>query len=32
VGSSLLGHKENEIVEIKIPAGTLKYKIIRISR
>ncbi len=32
VGSGLLGHKENEIVEIKIPAGILKYKIIRISR
>ncbi|MFA4853937.1 MAG: transcription elongation factor GreA [Candidatus Omnitrophota bacterium] len=32
VGSSLLGHKENEVVEIKIPAGILKYKIIRISR
>ncbi len=32
VGSGLLGHKENEVVEIKIPAGTLKYKIIRISR
>jgi len=32
VGSGLLGHKENEVVEIKIPAGILKYKIIRISR
>lgn len=32
VGGGLLGHKENEIVEIKIPAGTLKYKIIQISR
>ena len=32
VGGGLLGHKENEIVEIKIPAGTLKYKIIKISR
>jgi len=32
VGSSLLGHKENEVVEIKIPAGILQYKIIRISR
>jgi transcription elongation factor GreA len=32
VGGGLLGHKENEIVEIKIPAGILKYKIIRISR
>lgn len=32
VGLGLLGSKENEIVEIKIPAGTLKYKIIKISR
>ena len=32
VGGGLLGYKENEIVEIKIPAGILKYKIIRISR
>jgi transcription elongation factor GreA len=32
VGSGLLGHKVNEVAEIKIPAGTLKYKIIKISR
>ncbi|MDD5120254.1 MAG: transcription elongation factor GreA [Candidatus Omnitrophica bacterium] len=32
VGQGLLGHKENEIAQIKIPAGTLKYKIIKISR
>ena len=32
VGAGLLGHKKNEIVEIKIPAGILKYKIIEISR
>ena len=32
VGSGLLGHKENEVVEIKIPSGILKYKIIKISR
>ena len=32
VGGGLLGYKENEIVEIKIPAGILRYKIIRISR
>ena len=32
VGSSLLNHKENETVEIKIPAGTLRYKILKISR
>jgi transcription elongation factor GreA len=32
VGKALLGHKENEIVEIKIPAGTLKYRVLKISR
>ena len=32
VGQGLLGHKENEIAEIKIPAGILKYKIIKILR
>jgi len=32
VGKSLLGHKKNEIVEIHVPAGVLKYKILKISR
>ena len=32
VGGGLLGHRENEVVEIKIPAGLLKYKILKISR
>ena len=32
VGSGLLNHKENETVEIKIPVGTLRYKILKISR
>ncbi|MDP3042623.1 MAG: transcription elongation factor GreA [Candidatus Omnitrophota bacterium] len=32
VGGGLLGHKENEVVEIKIPAGILKYKVMKISR
>lgn len=32
VGSALLNHKEAEIVEIKVPAGILKYKILKISR
>lgn len=32
VGSSLLNHKENDIVEVKVPAGILKYKILKISR
>ena len=32
VGSGLLGHKENETVEIKVPAGVLRYKVLKISR
>jgi len=32
VGQGLLEHKENDVVEIAIPAGTLKYKIIKITR
>ncbi|MDD5595718.1 MAG: transcription elongation factor GreA [Candidatus Omnitrophica bacterium] len=32
VGKGLLGHKLGESVEIKIPAGILKYKILKISR
>jgi transcription elongation factor GreA len=32
IGEGILGHKENETVEIKVPAGTLKYKILKITR
>jgi transcription elongation factor GreA len=32
IGQGLLSHKENEIVEIKTPAGTLRYKILKITR
>lgn len=32
VGKGLLNHKVGEVAEITIPAGTLKYKIIKISR
>lgn len=32
VGRGLLNHKENDVVEIKIPSGILKYKILKISR
>jgi transcription elongation factor GreA len=32
IGNGLLNHKLNAIVEIKIPAGTLKYQILKISR
>jgi transcription elongation factor GreA len=32
VGEGLLGKKEGEVAEIKVPAGILKYKIVKISR
>ena len=32
VGSGLMNHKENDTVEIKVPAGVLKYKILKITR
>jgi transcription elongation factor GreA len=32
VGRGLLGHKEGEIVTIKVPSGTLRYQILKISR
>ena len=32
VGAALLNHREKEIVEIKVPAGVLKYEILKISR
>ncbi len=32
VGDGLLGHKEDETIEINVPAGVLKYKILKISR
>jgi len=32
VGKALMGHKENETVKINVPAGILKYKILKISR
>ena len=32
IGQGLLGRKENEIAEIKTPAGVLRYKILKISR
>ena len=32
VGKGLLGHKAKETVEIKIPAGILRFKILKISR
>ena len=32
IGKSLLGKKKNEIVEIHVPAGLIKYKILEISK
>jgi len=32
IGQGLLGHKKNETVEIAVPAGKIKYKILKISR
>ncbi|MDD5155053.1 MAG: transcription elongation factor GreA [Candidatus Omnitrophica bacterium] len=32
VGAALMNHKEKDIVEIKVPAGILKYEILKISR
>jgi transcription elongation factor GreA len=32
VGSGLLNHKEGQTVEIKVPAGVLKYKVLKITR
>lgn len=32
VGRGLLNHKENDTVEINVPAGILKYKVLKISR
>lgn len=32
VGKGLLGHKEGEKVEITVPAGKLRYKILKITR
>lgn len=32
VGSGLVGHKVGETVEIRVPAGVLKYKVVAIRR
>ncbi|MFH1644913.1 MAG: transcription elongation factor GreA [Candidatus Omnitrophota bacterium] len=32
VGQALLGHKKGDLVEISVPAGVLKYKVLEISR
>ena len=32
VGSALVGHKVKDTVDIKVPAGMLKYKVLKIER
>ena len=32
IGNGLLGHSVGEIVEIKVPSGKIKFKILKISR
>lgn len=32
IGKALLGHKKGDTIEIQVPAGTLKYKILSITR
>ncbi len=32
VGSALVGHKIGDLVEIQVPRGVLKYKVLKISR
>jgi transcription elongation factor GreA len=32
IGKALLGHKKGDVLEIKVPAGTLRYKILDITR
>ncbi len=32
IGAALLNHKEKDVVEIKVPAGIIKYEVLKISR
>ena len=32
IGKALIGHKEEDVVDITVPSGTLQYKILKISR
>lgn len=32
IGKALLGKKKNEVVEVQVPAGVIKYKILEISK
>ncbi len=31
VGKALIGHKVDDVVDVKVPAGTIKFKILQIS-
>ncbi len=31
VGKALMGHKKNEVVEVTVPSGKIKFKILKIS-
>ena len=32
IGSALLGAKKNQVIEVNVPAGIMKYKILAISK
>jgi transcription elongation factor GreA len=32
VGKALLGHKVDDIIQLEVPAGTLRYKVVKITR
>jgi transcription elongation factor GreA len=32
LGSAIVGKKKNQVVEVKTPSGTLKYRIVKISK
>ena len=32
VGAALIGKKKDEVVEVKVPAGTMKYKVLAITK
>lgn len=31
VGKALMGHKKNDVVEVKVPSGKVKFKVLKIS-
>ena len=32
VGKAVLGHKTGDLIQLEVPAGTLKYKVVKITR